>query len=279
MESKFMDITPAMAVEWLKKNMKNRRVQPNRVKEYSEAMKAGLWRANGESIKFDLKGNLVDGQHRLMACAQTGITITVNVVTGIEPEAVTTIDIGKHRNHGDTLAMAEFTNCRIMAAMLILVHKYRTGTCLSKSSFTNAQVLGLAETTNGKEEAITVGDRVYRSLRGQKSVYAAAAILFKEADQELSEKFFSCLANGLEDKTKATFILRNRIIAQTSRKEILPQHELFALMIKAWNHFASGTVVKCLRWRNAGDAPEVFPEILGLENKSQTLNKNMEAAA
>ena len=64
-------ITPAVAADWLGKSNNVRGLNPHRARELALQMESNDWELNGESIKFDTKGDLVDGQHRLKACVMS----------------------------------------------------------------------------------------------------------------------------------------------------------------------------------------------------------------
>lgn len=96
-------ITPAVAKAMLKHNVGNRPVDKERVAMLAADIVAGNWHENGESIKFDKNGNLVDGQHRLMACILAGIPIKSIVIRGVEDARG--IDCGKKRTFGDFAKM------------------------------------------------------------------------------------------------------------------------------------------------------------------------------
>jgi hypothetical protein len=51
-----------MAQTWLEKNVPhNRGVRPSVVAAYARDMLAGKWYISGDPIRFDVKGNLIDG--------------------------------------------------------------------------------------------------------------------------------------------------------------------------------------------------------------------------
>lgn len=72
-------ITPELAKEILQSNGKNRKLSLPRVLEYSRMMGGGRWKntADGITISFDKEGNLTNGQHRLKAIQESGVTIQV----------------------------------------------------------------------------------------------------------------------------------------------------------------------------------------------------------
>lgn len=82
----------------------NRGIRWTHVSRLAEKMKANLWKANGEVIKVDWHGVVVDGQHRLLAVMRSGKTIEVDICYGVEPGAVYTMDEGRNRHLRDKLS-------------------------------------------------------------------------------------------------------------------------------------------------------------------------------
>lgn len=67
-------ITPKIAAEYLTRNTSNRNRRPTRIQQYARDMGSGNWPVTGESIKFSETGDLLDGQHRLVACVLSGVS-------------------------------------------------------------------------------------------------------------------------------------------------------------------------------------------------------------
>ncbi len=95
-------VTPEMAREMLLNNV-NRPVIPTNLRVLVGAISRGEWRTTHQGIAFDKHGNLVDGQHRLLACIATGIPITVEVTFGLDPEDRDAMDGGRIRTVGNHL--------------------------------------------------------------------------------------------------------------------------------------------------------------------------------
>lgn len=102
-----LTITPAMATQWLKSNTHNRTARKRHVSRLAKEMVSGNWQLNGETIKFDTWGRLIDGQHRLMAIIEASQPITTHVCTGLaaDSDVFATIDVGLNRSAGSVLAM------------------------------------------------------------------------------------------------------------------------------------------------------------------------------
>ena len=94
----FEKITPEKAADYLEKNTKrNRKVANRRVHLFARDMASGRWVSNGEPIIFDKSGELIDGQHRLLAIIEAGIPVKMLVVRGVPKKAFETIDQGSSR--------------------------------------------------------------------------------------------------------------------------------------------------------------------------------------
>lgn len=93
MYSVSMNITPQIAEEFLKKNIENNRpLNVKRVAMLAEAMQNGEFYPNGNTIKFDTAGRLIDGQHRLSACVMAGVPFESIVVYDVDEKAFSVID-------------------------------------------------------------------------------------------------------------------------------------------------------------------------------------------
>lgn len=102
----FEVITPELAEQYLETNVGNQRKLSTLVaSRYIKSMLQGLWRVNGEAVKFDSTGSLCDGQHRLTACINAQKSFETLVIRGLEPEVFDSLDTGKQRSAGDVLRM------------------------------------------------------------------------------------------------------------------------------------------------------------------------------
>lgn len=76
-------VTPELALSLLGKNRKNQRpLAARRVREMARAMKTGGWISNGDVIRIDKNGSLIDGQHRLSAVVLANIPVELEIRYG-----------------------------------------------------------------------------------------------------------------------------------------------------------------------------------------------------
>lgn len=103
MRSEMMTVTPEMAETWLGMNVGNRKIRHSQVATLMTALKRGEWVETHQGIAFDTSGVLVDGQHRLIAIRDSGVSAKLMVNFGVDPKAFMAIDIGANRSFSDVL--------------------------------------------------------------------------------------------------------------------------------------------------------------------------------
>lgn len=118
----FEYITPKIAEEYLKKNMPNNRDRDRKVlNSYKRDMSFNEWWFTGDTIKFNNRGLLCDGQNRLKGVAETGKSQTFLVIRGIPDPAVVMMDSGKMRTLKDALTIEQNDTPLNNNAMIALV--------------------------------------------------------------------------------------------------------------------------------------------------------------
>ncbi|MCL2624370.1 MAG: hypothetical protein FWD31_11970 [Planctomycetaceae bacterium] len=133
-------VTPQLAQQWLECNVFNRPFKQDVVDIYIRQIKSGLWRRTHQGVAFDTRGTLIDGQHRLMAIVNTGITVPMLVFTDESKENFEFIDCGRNRSNLDTMRMSarnetlRLTHAHTLKAMLAGRH------CKTRGKYSNAEL-------------------------------------------------------------------------------------------------------------------------------------------
>jgi hypothetical protein len=85
-----MDVTPAMARQWLKYNTRNRPLRPSHVERLKASFERGEYVMTHQGIAFATDGSVIDGQHRLHAIADMpdGTSFPMLVTLGLKHEDV-----------------------------------------------------------------------------------------------------------------------------------------------------------------------------------------------
>lgn len=261
--AEFVTITPSMAKSWLALNVANYRpLKQGWAQSLAEDIRHGLWLENGESIKFDLSGNLIDGQHRLHACVLANAPFRSLVVRGVSDDV--NIDTGLRRNLSDLLRRRGEKNYAVLSSALRWVHGYE-GAGLrfvlgTKKPPTNQELLDVL----GRHPLIR--DSVVSTVAAKTLVTHALAsglhyIFTLRSDKQIADLFFEKLVQGTDlTKVDPVYHLRERLVRNLTAKAKLPRSEIVALFVKAWNAWIHERPVNNLRWRAVGPRAEEFPE-------------------
>lgn len=272
-ESSIVTVTPKMAANWLAKNKKNRTVAKGRVIDYANRLRDGKWMLNGESIKFDTNGNVLDGQHRLHAVIKSGVSMVTHVVNNIPPEVFKTLDGGKPRSGADALHIIGYKNAALLSGGIRFIMRIKSGLSTRNSSIGrqganhNIDVIDeinfiaknkhLQDWTAFVEKLSKSGGA---SISLGKTAILGFLYLFSEKDKEQAEEFITklCFGIGLEIGDPI-WLLRDRLLkVASSPTMILPTNVRNALVIKAWNAFRTGNYPKQLKYTSG----ETFPKIM-----------------
>lgn len=207
-------ITPEFATTLLKHNNRNRTVQPRLVSELSNAITKGNFKYNGEAIIVSEEGNLLDGQHRLLACIRAGMSMECEIVYNVPEDVMPTIDTGVARTAGHVLSMYGYTQYNMLAAMARIILKFNKKQvdrqAKGTSRYSNAEVLEFCNENPDLEEYIAVKKKVLNMTRSELSFYN---YVFLNCDPYSGEDFMGALISGENLQFgNPVFILRELMI-------------------------------------------------------------------
>lgn len=155
--SGFYTITPEISFEILSsRNSINRSMKVVKVEQLVADILANNFVVNGESIIFSDSGQLLDGQHRLTACAQAGMPIISNVAFGIKAGARETLDQGKSRSAGDILGMEDCPYSNVVAAIARNYFGYTRGDRTNLTRTTNISTAQILEVVRSYPHIIEI---------------------------------------------------------------------------------------------------------------------------
>jgi hypothetical protein len=266
-------ITPVKAAEYLGKNANNRNLQANRVAGLAAAIRRGDWVLNGEAIKFNGKGNLLDGQHRLAAIISANLPVETLVVRDAPNEALDTIDTGKTRNVGDVLKLRGESNGAHLASALRLLGQWKIG----KPTNSNALIADgwspqyaerlLREHPSVRDDVSVAGAMANRHAEAAfpSTITAFTMHLFGAISADARDDFF---LGWVEDSSGPLAVLRKTLVkdkmtaphASSGRR--IGRYAKLAFVIKAWNYWHDGVSPSRYIWRGneampapVGDGP------------------------
>ena len=120
-----VEMTPEWAEEILtKSSFKNRRIRVANLERLVTAIEKDQWLPTSQGIALDHDGNLLDGQHRLVAVVKAKKSIKIMLARGLDPKAFSVLDSGCSRTAGDALAVAGCSSSNPAAAAIKLYIMY-----------------------------------------------------------------------------------------------------------------------------------------------------------
>lgn len=256
-----MTITPDQASAILSdRNTHNRTISALHVDRLARDMRNGDFLMNGDAIRFAADGTLLDGQHRLAACAKSGVTIRTVVVWNLPSEAQATMDDGNKRSMAHVLQLdGKPMHAKTVASILRRVIMLERGSMVNTSlSPTKAEMAAYLEAHPEITDAAVVADQVRnaRAIRCAASTLGIAYYLFAAKSRRDADAFFEQLRTGIGlEEGSPILALRNRLSTDGSTRLATESPEVLAWFIKAWNAYRTGKSVRILRHK----ANEQFP--------------------
>jgi hypothetical protein len=134
-------ITPSLAKAYLDANTMNRPVRETHIAKLAHDMASGNYHSNGATIVFNGDGTLLDGQHRLMAIVESGVSIEMLVVRGVAKAAMKTIDANISRKASDVAQMMGHTSAHQLVGTVRLLMNARNGVQNNSNWATTSQIM------------------------------------------------------------------------------------------------------------------------------------------
>ena len=239
-------ITPAVAQKWLATQVKNRNVRSKtKVPMFARDMATGRWEMNGESIKFDADGHLIDGQHRLLAVIASGVSVPSVVARGLNGRSQETVDTGTARTAGDAIGLTGRAYRNEIAATAQLVMAYTEGQFKSlggadrklRGRYTHSEIVEFIEAHPDVVDVVhTYMENNWRRVRAAPSGVMFAFWACSRKNKAQAVKFFNDIADlnvaGKGDP-KAALIRRFQGIKESGERA--SSVDVADYIFRAWN--------------------------------------------
>lgn len=261
-------ITPDTAKEMLGSNTNNRNVSRKQVELFARTMAQQAWQMNGEAIKFSNTGRLLDGQHRLLACVESGVPFRTLVIRGLPEDTQETMDAGKSRTMANVLELKGRNNAKQLSTVARSIYLSEQlgveAACVNNMSPTRNELLTFIESTPQLEDTLRQASTFYTKSNHLMSTSMAALLYwtFNEIDGEACERFFDMLASGANlNEGSPILVLRNTLFDINKRgahSDRTSRRRIVGITIKAWNKWREGATVKLLKF----SPNEQFPDAI-----------------
>lgn len=258
----FVTVTPETARNWLALNRKNRSLRKSDLDRYKRDMIAGNWHLAGDPIRFGTDGRLLDGQHRLTAIIQTGATLPLLVVRGVQLDAQKVMDSGRRRTASDALFIDGREHTALLAATALLKLSYDLGKLDNgKHEASHDEIVKCVESNPELMTAVVFASRIARRTDCPPSVVAFSFYRLAQIDAIAAADFWNAAAEkiGLE-AGDPVIALTNRFAEARRNRERLTKRIYLSLIFRAWNTRRHGKTMTFIRVKSPKGGLVPMPE-------------------
>lgn len=267
LEFKKVLITPQLAKELLSKNNTNRVISKGRISLYANDMLEGRWKENtAEFIKVADNGDILDGQHRLLAIVQSNCPIWFHTAFGLNKSVFDVLDTGKVRSSADAFSVEKIDNYKIISSTvkgyLVLTKNNMTTARESLASQKLTNTIVLEEYSSRPEfwqEVCSFSQRSYRNfshILSPSFIGTLYSYLYNISPED-SRNFINQVCSGDTITNSSITVLRRALLKDkvSSRKMQFP--DKFAIIIKTWNAFRLGKNYQIIKFdKNTENTPK-----------------------
>ena len=257
-EKRTVLVTKDVSDDFIERNIRNRPLSKINVNSLIREVTESNWQYNGEALKFDYNGHLMNGNHRMHMVSETGVPQIFDVTIGLPPESYATMDGGRKRNGSDTLAVAGIKNSACASSVTKTIfgfqHNLLSENRNSNRTIGNTNILKYYNSYTGVEGSITLGMTL--STKSGKllspSLIGGFHWLFSQSNAELANDFFEKLCTGLNIQDgDAVHPLRKTLIkskenkAKTGKASV-SHKTVIEMLVFAWNKTVEGKPCKVI---------------------------------
>lgn len=248
-------VTPEIAkvlLEFNRPGETNRNLSTHYLNWTVEALRNGLWNNTGEPIIMSDAGLLNDGQHRLNAIVESGLSAIMDLRFGISRSASANTNSGRKRSGSDALKIAGHEGTARAAAVARNVLCYVAGLPESADMrVSNGEVVAAVERWPDIATSAAMGTMLKRGL-GNAATFTLAFFAGRTANAVSVQEFFAILRTGEGAASNPPHVLREWFIQnKTSQGSGFGVVRMigFANSIIAWNAWRRGQEIRRLGWR------------------------------
>jgi len=246
----------SQAGKWLELNVRNRRIRRTLVNYLKRQIATGEWQDDHpQPIVFSVVPRLIDGQHRLLAIAQSCLTeghgVRVRVETGANDGIREYLDSGIPRSLDDRVELHKDPKINKLAAQLVavdlVVHQSNLTGRYGKATPDDAK-----EFYTKHEEAIMfVAERHKRHRGVGMMAVTLAAMEYREKDADLAAEFYTDLFVPA-GRCQQAQMLRDFLLKTTNSGGPIIRREAYQKAVACMKAHQAGRevrkVLRCASW-------------------------------
>jgi hypothetical protein len=240
-----VDISPDMAADWLEYRQfdGNRKTSRAKAEQLAAAMKAGKFLETHQGIAFDTEGKQIDGRHRLTAVVLANVTVKMWVFPNQTRDTFDVIDTGYARSAAQFLPSVA-PSMAAGAVRYISAATDRDYPGIYRQKMPMHEVLEMHRRWPELENwaMATYGARSVAKIPPSPLLAITAMGERGGVHPAVIQDFLDGLKSGaIGDAHDARLILRNRFIRDgVALSGNRGRNHAYALIVKAFNHYAKG---------------------------------------
>ena len=252
-----VDMTPDWASELLKGNTNNRALSRTKVKSFCKQIQQGKWRKTGQGISVASNGRILDGQTRLHAVVQSGMSAPMVIAWNCDEDSFAVFDTGRSRSATDVLKIAgcEHHQNVISAGLRLaipLIENPEAYFAISQG-ITNEEILELWRSTKDQcNWCADLASSTHCQFRiFSKSIYFTFLYLASKQgwSQDALSDFSTLFGSGIDLEYGSPILAYRQFITNNSLRCNMNQQRLMTLagLIHCFNQHINGVTMKKFR--------------------------------
>lgn len=242
-------VDAAQAHLLLKGQAPNRRIRASRVTEFARDMANGDWEMTGEAIKLNPAGDLLDGQHRLLAVLKAdemmpGIGVPMLVVRNVLNKAQRVMDTNTRRTAADQFKIAGYTYAAALAAAAkwaIIWDRQALYSGKDSRNVTHSEQLSFTANNPRLQEIVKQAASKSKYIHMPLGYVACGWWVLDRIDEDQAEWFFDRLGDGANMPSDHPIMaLRNTLIQLRLQKSNMSGEVHLGLLMRTWNAMRLG---------------------------------------
>lgn len=247
-------VTPELAEKFLRANSGNYRAMRNPHKRRMVSdMLSGDWSFTNATIAFDTDGNLVDGQHRLDAIVESGMSNWFLIVNGmpVGSKDNPATDTGARRSVATHLHNQGVGSANVVASAARLLYRLRDGRASRNGSSREAsdtkvaRIIASTPTIELAAEATSSCRRI-----AMPSVITAWYWIVSKENEALADQCVAILSGAGESSTVHPFAKCRDVFLQSlsdKKRGAMKADVQIRYLMSAWEKAVAGATTKLLR--------------------------------
>jgi hypothetical protein len=264
-----LTVTPELAEAWLANKPANRFVVATNLKRLQYEASHGEFSPWVQPLLLDRSGRLLDGQHRLEAIVETGKSLVLLVIRGIDRDDVFgKIDTGASRTLSHWVSILGCGDLKpTHLATLIGYHYNHTVRGVRPTAQVQKPVHHMLEHyVRYREEidgAMTILPELPAKNLIRKPLLAFLFLAFERHKKDSGADFLDRMEQAHRQGKRHPYFLLWEVLDKdrARRARHFTQTERAALCIKSYNAHILGQKIDVLRWLGNATVPEPFPTI------------------